>query len=271
MKSLHINPAYAERLANGKCASFESILRLKDEGNGAPGFVIRQLPGDPPLEVFFKVYCPSSRWRFWIRKSKARREAENMAALHRLRVPVADWIAWGEDRDGIRRLRRAFVLSTALSNVCRLDEFFKSRPAVSDRWAVIESLAMIVAQMHRAHFFYYDLHWRNILVQRTAGGAPQVYLVDCPRGQFAHFLVRRRRIRDLAVLDKTASELCTGSERLLFLESYLGPEATQDEVLELAHACLKYRRIRWPGAWRNDHTRPGDEVIRIPNSIPKSA
>ena len=59
----------------------------------------------------------------------------------------------------------------------------------------------------------------------------------------------RKRLRDLASLDKSAVKFCSRVERLRFLLRYAGKRCLDDEAKKLARACLDYRRRRWPEDW----------------------
>ena len=184
-----------------------------------------------------------------MRASKARREFENYATFARLAVPAAEAIACGEERDGLGRLRRAFILTRAVPNACGLDEFFKARPPWHERREVLAELAGLLRQLHAASFFYYDLVWRNILVERDGAGRLRIFLIDCPRGRHAVSGIRRRQLRDLASLDKLGAQFCSRAERLRFLLGYSGQNQTDVQTRSLLRACLDYRRNRWPEDW----------------------
>jgi tRNA A-37 threonylcarbamoyl transferase component Bud32 len=202
------------------------------------------------VDTFLKFYRHQHHpWQYWLRPSKACCEFTNYQELKRLGVPAAEPIAWGEKRDWLGRLHSAFIFTQEVPNSVTLIDFFRENPSREDRAAVRRQLSDIVARLHAAKFFYYDLVWRNILVSRPPGGALRVVLIDCPRGGLARFGHSRRRLRDLASLDKWASRLCSRVERLRFLLEYLGPEAGRAKVRKLARACVAYRARRWPEDW----------------------
>ena len=111
-------------------------------------------------------------------------------------------------------------------------------------------LAEILQRLHGANFFYYDLVWRNILVSRDKEGRARLFLIDCPRGGTTRFGRARKRLRDLASLDKSAVQFCSRSERLRFLLDYLGKSRSDDETRSLIRDCIEYRRLRWPEDWQ---------------------
>ncbi len=205
--------------------------------------------GAGTLDVFFKQYrYERPAWRFWLRASKARREFENYGVLAALGVPVAQRAAVGEERDALGRLKRAWLITVAVPESETLVEFAQREPGSPHRRALALELARIARTIHAARFQYHDLVWRNILVSRT-GAAPRLVLIDCPRGGVKRSGWRRHQLRDLASLDKSAVKYCRRTERLRFLLAYLGKERVDDEARALAHACVDYRRTRWPEDW----------------------
>lgn len=229
-----------------------------------PGVTVRAahlpLPEGASLAVFYKQYeyaAPS--WRFLGRASKARREFENYAVLARLGIRVAVPVACGEERDALGRLRRAFILTRAIRDAVPLRDFVRvecpdrRNPAHRRlREALLEQLAEATRRIHAAGFFHHDLVWRNILVTREGGSAPLVWWIDCPRGRLDRGSPwrQRRRLRDLASLDKVAADMCSRTERVRFVLRYLGQGRLDAGAKRLIRAVLRYRRRRWPEDWR---------------------
>ena len=217
-------------------------------------------PGPDGFAVFYKQYeyQPPS-WKFVGRKSKARCEFENYEVFQRLGILSAERIACGEGRDAIGRLRRAFIITREIPNAKTLVEFFQSecrdrtKPEIRKiRAQSIRQLVEIMRRLHSASFFHHDFVWRNILVTQDPPDKPRLWLIDCPRGKFDSWspMRRRRRLKDLASLDKVASQLCTRTERLLFLKNYLAMQRVDVEVKRLAQQILTYRKNRWPEDWK---------------------
>jgi hypothetical protein len=102
--------------------------------------------------------------------------------------------------------------------------------------------------MHAANFFHHDLVWRNILVEFAPPADPKLWFIDCPRGQFDRWSLvrRRRRLKDLASLDKSAMKFCTLGERLEFLKRYLAKTKIDADVKRLAREVSVYGKQRWP-------------------------
>ncbi len=210
------------------------------------------------LPVFFKQYeYTPPAWVFLGRRSKARCEFENYAALQRLGLPVAARVACGEERDALGRLRRAFIITRAVPSAQTLLEFVREHcpdrataGAAALRDQLWQQLAAAARTMHAGDFFHHDFVWRNLLVNRAPDGTPQLWLIDCPRGGVRPWGRQRHRWKDLASLDKSAAQFCTRAERLNFLQLYLGESRVDGAVKKLAREVLEYRRHRWPEDWK---------------------
>ena len=204
-------------------------------------------------DVFFKQYIfPVPAWTFIGRRSKARREFENYAAFRRMDIPCAQAVACGELRDGLGRLRRAFILTRAVPDAQTLIEFFQSRcpsrvtlASRKLRQEIIAQCALMVGRMHGRNFFHNDLVWRNILVTCPPQGRPNLWWIDCPRGRFVWMKRRRLQLKDLAALDKQASRHCSRVERLAFVKAYLGKTRLDADVKRFAREILAYKWRRW--------------------------
>jgi hypothetical protein len=245
--------------------SCESVIR-HFAGNGplSEAVAIRaaelRQPDGGSLPVFYKQYSYSPpAWKFVGRPSKARCEFQNYEVFARLGVPSAEAIACGEQRDGLGRLRAAFILTRAILNALPLPEFFArhcTNRAQTGLRALLENLLCQLAgwtrQIHDASFFHHDLVWRNILATWSPPTEAKLWWIDCPRGRFDRWspLRHRRRLKDLASLDKVASQLCTRGERLRFVKLYLGKTRLDAETKKLVRDALNFRRTRWPDDWK---------------------
>lgn len=203
-------------------------------------------------DVYFKIYIePEASLRFLGRASKARREMLSYQAFEQLGIRCAQWLACGEHRDRIGRLRSAFIVTDTVPGSVMLNQFIENycsdpmhSASRSLRREVIEQLAAAARTAHAASFYHNDLHWRNILVNGH-DTSPKVWWIDCPRGRFLRWSPMKRHyvIKDLACLDRTALTYCTSSERMRFLMHYLQRNGSQ--ARRLARDVQAYRRRRW--------------------------
>ncbi|MHC1768398.1 MAG: lipopolysaccharide kinase InaA family protein [Verrucomicrobiia bacterium] len=206
------------------------------------------------VEAHYKEYTflrPS--WRFWLRPSKALREYRNYGVFVRLGIACADRIACGEERDGLGRLRHAFLLTRTLSSVRPLSDYMKDACPARDnprssalRELVFGQVAKMLRRLHRAGFYHGDIHWRNILVEGVGEAPPKVWWIDCPRGGFDWTpLAARRRVKDLAQLLAGSARLCSNTERLRFLKQYSDVRTLGPRDRRLARSVLRFYRAHW--------------------------
>lgn len=232
-------------------AASAHFLRQESQKRGVT-VVQRELETAGKTErLFFKqyYYSPAS-WRFLGRPAKAAREAQSYAELARLGLAVPEVICWGEDRDTIGRLRQAVIATVAVPDAVELPDFLKrTRHArnpqdQATRRAVLNDLADSVRRMHAACFYHHDLVGRNLLYSSsTAAGRSRLWWIDCPRGAYDHWspMRPRKRLRDLAGLDKTGAQFCSRVERLRWLLAYLGKSRLSPEDKLMARSIVAYR------------------------------
>ena len=264
MDFLQIDPKYAAPFAQlrlNSCAAVAKFFAEPEPPLVTTVFVTPktlQLPGDSVLTVFYKQYeYETPSWRFAGRPSKAQCEFRNYGAFRDLGIASPDRVAWGEQRDWLGRLCRAFVVTAAVPRAWTLPQFVAetcpnraSTEARHLRDTLLRELAAMTRRIHEANFFHHDLVWRNVLVTWEPPAPPKLWWIDCPRGGFARFGARHRRIKDLASLDKVASRLVTRRERLAFMKRYLGKSRLDSETKQFVRETLAYRKRRWPDDWK---------------------
>ena len=214
-------------------------------------------PGHTPVAVYYKQYeYAQPAWKFIGRASKAQCEAENYRVFERLRVPCTEPLAWGETRDALGRLQRAFIITREIPQALTLVEFVARhcpRGAGGEAPALRRSLRRQLVQgaqrLHRAGFFHHDFVWRNLLVTRESGEEPKLWWIDCPRGREHRWSARRALWQDLASLDKSAAKFCRAPERLAFVREYLGEARLSPSAKLLIRQVTAYRKKKWPSDW----------------------
>lgn len=160
--------------------------------------------------------------RRFMGRSRIRAEWENMLFFHKIGVPAAKVVAYGEEKN-IGAMTRGALITEEVKNTKDLKIMVSARsPHIRDRkWMeeVIKQVALITRALHSHRFIHTDLKWRNILV--TQCDNPKVFLIDCPAGAIVFpFLFERGRIKDLACLDKVAKETLSKAQRLKFFLIY---------------------------------------------------
>ena len=188
-----------------------------------------ELRGDRgPIGVYVKQYrAPRWRVRYFARRSKLLVERQNSERLRAIGVRTPDWIAVGERRV-CGFLREAVLVVRELEGAATLDRFALDQlPAVTAPTrtrAVRELTETLLEPFRHAHTLGYldrDLHWRNILLRRTAGELTSFW-IDSPNGIWLPHLPWPFGLKDLADLDKHAPGVFTRTERLRFFLRYSG-------------------------------------------------
>ena len=155
-------------------------------------------------------------------RSRIRAEWENMLLFHKLGIPAANVVAYGEQKI-FTMLKRGVLISEEVKNsldlaevVYRNVDFLKNRSWMN---SIIEQVASATSKLHKSGFVHNDLKWRNILV--TQEEHPQISLIDCPGGEKPFFpLLERSIIKDLACLDKKGKYHLSNRERMKFYKLY---------------------------------------------------
>lgn len=206
-----------------------------------------------PTRVYVKRYGHRRpTWRFFGRRSKARREFENYAAFERIGLNAAQRVLCAEQRDALGRLVQAVIVTVAIDGARPLLAHVEAAcPDAADpvharaRRDLSLQLGAMLRATHDAGFRHHDLHWRNILVAERAG-RPTVFWIDCPRGQQAPRLLPDRPfvLKDLATLDRVGHKACTLRERVRFLRMYLGDDAPPGAGAALAREVGRFSASR---------------------------
>ena len=147
--------------------------------------------------------------------SLSAREAEVLAALHRLGVPVPRVLACGETRG------RAFLLLRAAPGAIDLRRFLHRMGAavpLHRRVIAAGKLGAILGRLHGAGYEAPDLLSKHILVHVRSLA---MTLVDCPRIRRRRYITPARAARDLGRLDASLADgLATPRDRLRCLRAY---------------------------------------------------
>jgi tRNA A-37 threonylcarbamoyl transferase component Bud32 len=172
---------------------------------------------------FVKTYSAGGKsLRRWMGRSRPRAEWENLKFFHRVGIPTAPLVAYGQETC-CGFFRRAALVTAELKGTRDLNALhLENHPALADRkWlaAISHQVAGHTRRLHHNHFGHLDLKWRNILV--TLPPSPQTYLIDCPAGRKRHGPgAARWFIKDLACLDKVAKIRLSRTQRLRFYMDY---------------------------------------------------
>ena len=197
---------------------------------------------------FVKRYICSKGLASWIGWSRLRLEVNNQRWFNEIGVPAAQVAVYGEQYF-LLKTWRGVLITEGIKDVTELSAICKDAPDQfhNAHWRnqILCQLADIVATLHRHRFCHNDLHWRNILVRQTLSGEPAVYLIDCPRGKkFTWPLLRYRKCKDLASLDKLAPNYLSRTQRLRFFLRYAGVITLTEKDKDMIRTVLLHKKRR---------------------------
>ncbi len=234
-----LNPTYAARAA--EFASLEAVFALSGE----------RLTSDPLSEVirierdgvryYVKRYWGAGKGlRRFIGRPRVKAEWQNLKHFAKWGIPTAEIVAYGLERRAGAFLRGALI-TRELENTCDLAMMaWHGDARLRDAaWVdlISRQLARATRTLHDHHFTHNDLKWRNLLVNE----AGELFFIDCPTGSFWWGPLLRYRIdKDLACLDKVASQVLSRSQRLRFFLQYLGRERLSAADKHQARRILKF-------------------------------
>jgi len=162
--------------------------------------------------------------RRYIGRPRVKAEWQNLKSFAKWGVPTATIVAYGLERRGGAFLRGALITrelecTRDLAAMAKQgDERLRDAGWVDD---ISRQLAKATRVLHDHHFTHNDLKWRNLLVNESG----DLFFIDCPTGSFWWGPLPRYRIdKDLACLDKVASQVLSRSQRLRFFLQYLERE-----------------------------------------------
>jgi rfaE bifunctional protein nucleotidyltransferase chain/domain len=189
---LHINETYAGMLAETDLSTFDAWMSVpveRERSSGRRESLAVLSPEALGFRIFLKRYRPKSpTMRFFLRRSRQRREAENAMRLGEAGIPSPEVVAAGEKRRG-GRVAAAFVATREIERVRPLSEVIAAPRADASRDArrrLIDALARLVRQMHDLGYVDFDLHCRNVMVREHADDDPEFFIMDSPRGRLTH-------------------------------------------------------------------------------------
>jgi lipopolysaccharide kinase (Kdo/WaaP) family protein len=194
------------------------------EGDGEPALYVKQ----------FSVAPGAARWRYFLRRSKARRERAVARRLARLGLDAAAPIAVGEERSG-GLLVRSFAVSRDLGARDLRAVLESLRERVLERRALLERFAAFARKLHDAGVDQDDFSPNNFLVR--ADGS--FVLIDFERMRVRRRALGARRWTQLAKLHRRDFGV-SRTDRLRFLRAYLAAPAS---------AARAERRAAWQRIW----------------------
>jgi tRNA A-37 threonylcarbamoyl transferase component Bud32 len=94
------------------------------------------------------------------------------------------------------------------------------------RWTVLRALAGLLKSLHAKGIYHNDLKASNILVRDKGASTDVVFsLIDLQGVKKCFHVSQRRRIKNLAQLNRTLGNYLSRTERLFFIKSYGGDQS----------------------------------------------
>lgn len=239
MAGWNLEPDYSHLAAD--FGSLEAIFALQGERitRDIVSELIRVERGG--VQYYVKRYRQGGKGlRRYLGRPRIKAEWQNLKRFDKWGIPTAHVLAWGmERRCGF--FERGAMVTRELPNTRDLAAIVHQQdPLLGDAsWVrrISQQVAALTRKMHDHHFVHNDLKWRNLLVDE----AEQVFLIDCPSGAFWWGPLLRYRIdKDLACLDKVASQVLTRSQRLRFYLLYRGRQRLSDGDKRRVRRILKF-------------------------------
>lgn len=230
-------------------------------------FVRHLKENDEAHMAYVKIYANKKHpFQRLFRRGRSRTEVRNLLFFKSLGIATPEVLAWGERRNRWGKQIQDFIITRAIPQTVTLEEYLQSGEASAKaRLELARDLGNKMKILHQHHFYHKDIHFRNILVPDSDSRA-RLYFIDCPRGRF-HTGLRPKKhwqLKDLGILDKYASVLCSNRERIAFLENYLDLGRDTVAFARTAKEIESFRRKRY------DNRKGRRKVVTAnpPNSSP---
>ncbi len=139
-------------------------------------------------------------------------------------LAAVDSRSWG-------MLNGSFFLSEEIQNGKTADAYWreelltvKGKEGAERRKRFLQGMGELFRCLHKQDVYHNDLKDANILVRRDSRtGSEQFFLLDLEGIRRYRRLNRRRRSKNLVQLNRTLGKYVRTTDKLRFLESYLGP------------------------------------------------
>ena len=90
------------------------------------------------------------------------------------------------------------------------------------RRAFLRALAQFLSSLHRKHIYHNDLNASNILIRGQEAPVQGLFnVIDLQGLRKCFYVSKRRRIKNLAQLERTLGRLLSHTEKLFFLKAYV--------------------------------------------------
>jgi tRNA A-37 threonylcarbamoyl transferase component Bud32 len=227
MPMLYIAPQYQDWFTQKLISSYEQLQTLcqgeliNDAGKNTTWRNSWQIDNNT-FNVFIKRYQYALSLRYaYPRKPRALVEMQSYNFWQQQGIAGPEVVAAGSYSPfGLHQssiiITREIANAEDLSELCQLPSFYQNNTLVK---AVFNQLADVLAKAHKVNFYHFDLHFRNIMVQKKPH-APKIYWIDAPRGKIKNKAHTYLQIKDLACIYRGCYEQQWLSLWQLFIARY---------------------------------------------------
>jgi tRNA A-37 threonylcarbamoyl transferase component Bud32 len=231
---------------------------IKDQKKIKVARVKIEIHGDMKT-VYLKRYNAFSwRYRFGslFQSSGALKSLDGAAILSESGIRTARPLAAVDSRSW-GMLNRSFFLSEEIENGKTADAYWreelltvKGKEGTQRRKRFLQGIGELFRCLHQQNVYHNDLKDANILVQpEFSTGGEHFYLLDLEGIRRYRRLNRRRQTKNLVQLTRTLGKYLRATEKLRFLESYLGPSFSnridkRDWVVSVLRQSNRLDRLR---------------------------
>jgi Lipopolysaccharide kinase (Kdo/WaaP) family len=236
--SIHVVQTLARELLPGIAADPDHFFHLagceiiKDQRKIKVARLKLEVQGEAKT-VYLKRYNAFS-WRYRFRSifqsSGAVRSLRGAVILSESGIPTVRPLAAVDSRSW-GMLNGSFFLSEEIANGKTADAYWreelltmKGKEGIRRRKRFVGAIGELFRSLHQRGVYHNDLKDANILVRPDfSGSAEQFYLLDLEGIRRYQKLNRRRQIKNLVQINRTLGKYLRVTDKLRFLESYLGP------------------------------------------------
>lgn len=210
------------------------VLPARDGSSQA--FYIKR-HGKPPWKEYIKPF-----FRLTLPILGARNEWNAILHFHELGIPTMIPVCLGDDG------RTSFLVTHSLEGFQKLSEWMAAQVAAPDIDGnadkvrqVVTRVAEIARTMHAAGLHHQDFYLGHLLLPLDES-VDGIHVIDLGRVRRKQRLGTRWIVKDLAQLDYSA-RFASNSDRKVFLDAYLGREATDCDRRLLGQISRKSQAI----------------------------
>jgi tRNA A-37 threonylcarbamoyl transferase component Bud32 len=235
--SMHVVQSLAQELIPSLAGDPDRFFHLagceiiKDQRKIKVARIKLKIRGDAKT-VYLKRYNAFSwRYRFGsiFQSSGAVRSLQGAVILSEAGIPTVRPLAAVDSRSW-GMLNGSFFLSEEIENGKTADAYWreqlltiKGKDGMRRRKRFVSAIGELFRSLHKRDVYHNDLKDANILVRPDSSGcAEEFYLLDLEGIRRYRKLNRRRQIKNLVQLNRTLGKYLRASDKLRFLESYLG-------------------------------------------------